>query len=932
MCKDNTSTSSQTTAPPANVSAAYNGLISQAQQTAAQPLQLYQGQLVAPLNATQTGAITDITNDQGIAAPYISQAQSDINASSTPFNAADVQQYESPYTNDVIAATEKQLQLQDAQQQQALQGNAVASGAYGGDRSAVLQSETAGQQDIANNATVANLENAGYSQALGEYNTNRQNLQGAGYALGALGSEAQNTALTGASAQLNAGTLEQQLAQEQLNVPYEQYLQEQAYPYQQESFLSGIDTGIGSLSGGTSSGTTTTPGASPFSQVLGLATTAAPFLLKDGGRTHLDDGGSTGPTPLQLAQMNPAYAEMLSSNNVANGAPAGTSVTAPMGLGQASDSQTSAPSFLTVPGASSGSAKDGGRIRLDSGGGAGLSPSYIEMMDANQMRGGSPLGLTGLPTVPNESTSFIPTASANNAHGSTMPTGNASAAAPAPASADSGIGSSLGSVAGQLYDKYGKSNPWGNTPLSDMGTGGSGADNVYLNADGSVFNGTFARGGHVSLNDVKGYFRKGGRVKLADGGDASFDDILNSLYPGDAVETASAAPSPAPTQPAGATLMSRDQVPDAWAAAATHMANPPVAAESDPAGPRWDNSGEPVATPPSGGPAPGTQTLAGTPTQRIIQPAYTEKPDWRRSLSLAGAAMMAGRSPNAGENIGAGVQAGLQNYYAQEDKDRNPVVDHSGPTTMVRYADGTTVDTGLPTEAALNAKAMNDYRLTNMDTIQAERQAAIAERAKAASDAVAQRKAAADEAAAGRANALEVARINANAGRYGQPIPGNGLDATGNTVPGVYISNGKTGQIDFQPGVQLTAKPASVATVITPNQALGNAQRDYDRFFPAPKPDPSNPGAPLAARAVPPGGMQAWIQNRARAYQQNPTGTTAPSNPAPAANARPASAAPASAPARAPAAPPAGIPPNAQFSPSQGKYWWQTPNGAWAHN
>src|SRR6185437_10433175 len=74
-------------------------------------------------------------------------------------------------------------------------------------------------------------------------------------------------ALTGANSLLGIGGLEQQLGQEQLNVPYEEFQQQQAYPFQTTNWLSGITEGIGSNAGGTS--TTTSPGPSTGSQILG---------------------------------------------------------------------------------------------------------------------------------------------------------------------------------------------------------------------------------------------------------------------------------------------------------------------------------------------------------------------------------------------------------------------------------------------------------------------------------------------------------------------------------------------------------------------------------------------------------------------------------------------------------------------------------------
>lgn len=117
---------------------------------------------------------------------------------------------------------------------------------------------------------------------LGEFNTQQQQQLAAeqanawlssqaGFGLAGLGTEAQNSALTGASALMQSGALQQQLAQEQLNVPYQEFLQQQAYPYQQLGFLSPIIEGAGSLMGGT--GSTQYPGPSLLGQIGGLGLT-----------------------------------------------------------------------------------------------------------------------------------------------------------------------------------------------------------------------------------------------------------------------------------------------------------------------------------------------------------------------------------------------------------------------------------------------------------------------------------------------------------------------------------------------------------------------------------------------------------------------------------------------------------------------------------
>ena len=308
------STSSTTSSLPPQVLQAYQGLTTQAQNVASQPLQQYAGPTIAGFTPAQMTAFNTVNNAQGVANPYINAASEYAANSTAPiinqvqgFSPSAVSEYESPYTSNVVNATEAQFGNTNAQQQAQLTSQAAAQGALGGDRLGVAQGILAGQQQLSEAPTIAGLENQGYTQALGELNTQQQEQLGAaeanawlnsqaGFAEGNLGNEAQNTALTGANAQLQTGALQQQLAQEQLNVPQEQFQQEQAYPFQTTGWLGNIVEGLGSGQGGTSQTTSTQPGPSTGSQVAGgvltAAALAAMFAARGGRiRPHYDLGG-----------------------------------------------------------------------------------------------------------------------------------------------------------------------------------------------------------------------------------------------------------------------------------------------------------------------------------------------------------------------------------------------------------------------------------------------------------------------------------------------------------------------------------------------------------------------------------------------------------------------------------------------------------------
>jgi len=381
-----TSTSTSSVQIPPDVMARYNAVNKYASDVAQTPYQPYQGQFVAPMTSTQNAAVANVNQAAGQAQPYFTGATESLlqgqqaatpyygaamdvyggayglgaqlgqesygalqgaQAAAQPYNQAAtglalagtqavnptylgqgaINQYMSPYLNNVVGATMQAMNQQNQEQQSQLTSDAIRSGAFGGDRAGVAAANLAYKQNLANQQTIANLYNTGYGQALGTaqqqqgfglgaQQANRAALQaGAGQMMGigqqqfgqgaatagqlaglgqqqfgqgltagqqiaglgqgiygmgektaqnlaALGTGAQGAALQGASAQLAAGTQEQQTQQAQNSALYNQFLQQQGYPFQTAQFLANIAMGTGANSGST---TTTTQPTSFFS-------------------------------------------------------------------------------------------------------------------------------------------------------------------------------------------------------------------------------------------------------------------------------------------------------------------------------------------------------------------------------------------------------------------------------------------------------------------------------------------------------------------------------------------------------------------------------------------------------------------------------------------------------------------------------------------
>jgi hypothetical protein len=252
-----------------------------------------------------------IQQAQAAGAPYTGLATAAGLAGTQAVNpqALQIGRYMDPYIQSVVAPTMQGLYQQQQQQQSQLMGEQAMRGAFGGDRGAIAAANLARQQGLAAQQAQAGLLSGAYGQALqaaqqqqgvglGAAQANRAALQqfapqalaigqqafgqpmaaaqaqqqlgqgvlgygqGVAQSLAGLGQQGTQTGLAAGQALLGAGTLGQQ-TQQQLNAAlYNQFLQQQGYPFQVAQFLANIALGTGPLYGSTTSGTTTVP--TPF--------------------------------------------------------------------------------------------------------------------------------------------------------------------------------------------------------------------------------------------------------------------------------------------------------------------------------------------------------------------------------------------------------------------------------------------------------------------------------------------------------------------------------------------------------------------------------------------------------------------------------------------------------------------------------------------
>ncbi|MDE2104495.1 MAG: tail fiber domain-containing protein, partial [Patescibacteria group bacterium] len=292
--------STSTVQIPPEVLQNYRAVNANAQQVAQKPFQEYTGQFVAPLTQTQQAGIANTNTAATQAQPYFGAATSQLlNAQSgyQPYQDAatglaaasagsvnaqplDINAYMNPYLGTVLGSTAALINQNNQQQQAGQLGNAIRSGAFGGDRAGIAAANLAQQQNLAAGNIYSGIASNAFNTALGAAQqqqgvnlgagqANRAALLSSASALGQLGAQgynigastAQNLAnlgtgaqaagLQGAQAQMAAGQAEQQTQQALDSAKYNQFLQQQSYPFQVAQFLANIAEGTGSLSGST---------------------------------------------------------------------------------------------------------------------------------------------------------------------------------------------------------------------------------------------------------------------------------------------------------------------------------------------------------------------------------------------------------------------------------------------------------------------------------------------------------------------------------------------------------------------------------------------------------------------------------------------------------------------------------------------------------
>jgi len=271
-----------------------------------QPIEAVQGGVPRPdimqFTPAQTRALELGAQGIGLYQPMMEQAETTLGAgigtfqqgvgglggTTGAFDPQSYRQFYDPFVEDVIRATESDIQRQADVERGRIGGAAVQAGAFGGSRQAVAEQEL--QRNAAQQMadTSARLRSAAFTGAQQQAQSAFENQMARGQTAaqifgqlgqgigqlgvqqGALGEAAQAAAQRDVNALFNVGALEQAQRQAEYDVQRSGAIEEAYEPFQRFSYMSDIFRGVPSTSQTLAS--TSVPRPNPVASIFGTAT------------------------------------------------------------------------------------------------------------------------------------------------------------------------------------------------------------------------------------------------------------------------------------------------------------------------------------------------------------------------------------------------------------------------------------------------------------------------------------------------------------------------------------------------------------------------------------------------------------------------------------------------------------------------------------
>ena len=234
----------------------------------------YEGPQVAEFTPQQQQAFTGVEGLVGAGAQYFDPAASLAASSATAPTAESVQQYMSPYAQNVVDIQKREALRQADVANQELGAQAVKVRGYGGSRQAILEAEQARNTQTLLGDIQARGTAAAYEDAQTRLAQQRQRELSASGQFMNLGTNAPQQALKEFTALEAVGAQGQALNQQALNIGRQQFQEEQTFPEQTLQQYQSVIRGFPLAANTYTNSQTTTPAPSYLQQAAGLGSTA----------------------------------------------------------------------------------------------------------------------------------------------------------------------------------------------------------------------------------------------------------------------------------------------------------------------------------------------------------------------------------------------------------------------------------------------------------------------------------------------------------------------------------------------------------------------------------------------------------------------------------------------------------------------------------
>jgi len=250
---------------------------------------------VAGFTPAQQQAFDMTAGNIGSWQPGVTQGGQMISDAGAGITAGDISAFFNPYQSDVVNATMGQIADSDAMARRAYTASQTAQGALGGSGYGLGRATLEREQGKNRNATLANLNSQGWSQALAAAQADKARGLQAGQSMANIGQLTSQLGSADAAAMLATGNQQQTQQQTVNDAASTNALNEQLWPMQQAQWLASIGSGIGPLMGGTtaSNGTASQSQGKGVGNILGGAVTLAGMASDERVKEDIEEIGTS---------------------------------------------------------------------------------------------------------------------------------------------------------------------------------------------------------------------------------------------------------------------------------------------------------------------------------------------------------------------------------------------------------------------------------------------------------------------------------------------------------------------------------------------------------------------------------------------------------------------------------------------------------------